>query len=85
MILNKSAVDRGLAHATVIKTEAVDLRADKGKEMRFAAEMPGPRDTGHVRPVSALGQKLPQNVPSAPTSKARLRGARPQVDDPHVS
>ena len=63
MILNKAAVDRGLAHGSVIKTEAVDLRLDKGKEMRFKAEVAGPRDT-HAKPVSALGQALPQNVPS---------------------
>ena len=63
MILNKAAVDRGLAHGSVIKTEAVDLRLDKGKEMRFIAEVAGPRDT-HAKPVAALGQALPQNVPS---------------------
>ena len=33
MILNKSAVDRGLAHGTLFKTEALDLRDDKGKAM----------------------------------------------------
>ena len=33
MILNKSAVDRGLAHGTLFKTEALDLRDDKGKFM----------------------------------------------------
>ena len=31
MILNKSAVERGLAHGTLFKCEAVDLREDKGK------------------------------------------------------
>ena len=30
MILNKAAVDRGLAHGSVIKTEAFDLR-DEGE------------------------------------------------------
>ncbi len=33
MILNKSAVDRGLAHGTLFKTEGLDLREDKGKTM----------------------------------------------------
>lgn len=33
MILNKSAVDRGLAHGTLFKTEGLDLRDDKGKAM----------------------------------------------------
>ena len=31
MILNKSAVERGLAHSTLFKCEAIDLREDKGK------------------------------------------------------
>ena len=30
MILNKSAVERGLAHATMIKTETVDLSKESG-------------------------------------------------------
>ena len=34
MILNKAAVDRGLAHGSVIKTEAFDLR-DEGMEFFF--------------------------------------------------
>lgn len=33
MILNKSAAERGLAHGTLFKTEALDLRDDKGKAM----------------------------------------------------
>ncbi len=33
MILNKSAVDRGLAHGTLFKTEGLDLKDDKGKAM----------------------------------------------------
>jgi len=31
MILNKSAVDRGLAHGTIFKTETVNLKDDRGK------------------------------------------------------
>ncbi len=31
MILNKSAVERGLAHGTLFKTEQLDLKDDKGK------------------------------------------------------
>jgi DNA-directed RNA polymerase beta subunit len=31
MILNKSSVERGFAHAYLYKTETVDLREDKGK------------------------------------------------------
>lgn len=30
MILNKSAVERGLAHATMLKTETVDLSKETG-------------------------------------------------------
>lgn len=30
MILNKSAVERGLGHATMIKTEQVDLSKESG-------------------------------------------------------
>lgn len=33
MILNKSAVERGLAHATLIKTEQIDLQQDKAKDL----------------------------------------------------
>ena len=32
MILNKSSVDRGLAHALLYKTEMIDLREEKGKK-----------------------------------------------------
>ena len=38
MILNKSAVDRGFFHASVIKTEMVDLREEKGRKMVFEPE-----------------------------------------------
>ena len=31
MILNKSAVDRGLAHGTIFKTDTVNLKDDRGK------------------------------------------------------
>lgn len=79
MILNKSGVDRGLAHATVIKTETVDLRDEKGKDYSFVAAVAGPRDQ-HFRPISALGQKLPQNILSKPGSHATAsRHVRPQV------
>ena len=71
MILNKSAVDRGLAHGTVIKSETVDLHDDKGKHMYFATEQAGPRDK-HSFPVSALGQKFPQNVPGQQGSAATI-------------
>lgn len=31
MILNKSSVERGFAHAYLYKTETVDLREERGK------------------------------------------------------
>ena len=31
MILNKSAVERGLAHATLYKTETLDLHEERGQ------------------------------------------------------
>ena len=31
MILNKSAVERGLAHGTIFKTETLNLKDDRGK------------------------------------------------------
>ena len=31
MILNKSAVERGLAHGTIFKTETINLKDDRGK------------------------------------------------------
>eukprot|EP00983_Pelagomonas_calceolata_P077951 1154081-Pelagomonas_calceolata.AAC.11 len=38
MILNKSSVERGLAHASVYKTETVDLREERGARMSLAPE-----------------------------------------------
>lgn len=38
MILNKSAVERGLAHASLIKTEMIDLRLEKAHKEVFEAE-----------------------------------------------
>ena len=69
MILNKSAVERGLAHGTVIKSETVSLSDDKGKSLFFATEKAGPRDR-HTVPMSALGQRFPQNVLSQSGSTA---------------
>ena len=33
MILNKSAVERGLGHATMLKTEQVDLSKESGESL----------------------------------------------------
>ena len=73
MILNKASVERGFAHASIIKTETIDLRDEKGRDMRFGAEpagrapAPGAR---RERPVGAFGAEFPQMVPSAATSAA---------------
>ncbi|GAX83529.1 hypothetical protein CEUSTIGMA_g10954.t1 [Chlamydomonas eustigma] len=74
MILNKSAVDRGLAHALLYKTEMIDLRDEKGKKSVLEAEPHDARSRVQpfVRPVGAFGQRLPQNVPSDPSSTAVL-------------
>ena len=69
MILNKSAVERGLAHGTVIKSETIDLRDDKGKNQKFAPEAAKIGAT-FEKQVSALGQKFPQNVPTKAMNKS---------------
>lgn len=38
MILNKSSVDRGFAHATLYKTDMIDLRDKGSTTQRFQAE-----------------------------------------------
>lgn len=40
MILNKSAVERGLAHGTLFKTEQLDLKHDKGKSQVCVFHLP---------------------------------------------
>ena len=38
MIINKSSLDRGFAHGTLIKTETIDLTAgSNGSKVRFKA------------------------------------------------
>ncbi len=66
MILNKSSVERGFGHGTLIKTEQVDLRDDKGSKMEFAVQPLAPEASPAPPgddPVGAFGQKLPQNRP----------------------
>lgn len=38
MILNKSSMERGLAHGSIYKMETIDLRDDRGAKKVFAAE-----------------------------------------------
>ncbi|CAL5224064.1 g6689 [Coccomyxa viridis] len=70
MILNKSAVERGLAHGTIFKTETVNLKDDRGKTQVFAAEMTEPRDRPRERPKGAFGQEYPQARSSAASNPA---------------
>lgn len=70
MILNKSSVERGFAHAYLYKTETINLREERGADMRFATG-PSERQTlPRERVVGAFGAQYPQNVPSEATSGA---------------
>ncbi|KAL0055264.1 hypothetical protein WJX82_009622 [Trebouxia sp. C0006] len=64
MILNKSAVERGLGHATMLKTEQIDLSKESGKDPIFQPEEYGPREKRAPRqfPEGVFGQKFPQNI-----------------------
>lgn len=45
MIINRSALDRGFAHATLIKTETVDLREGAGRGASAASKARPPLDS----------------------------------------
>ena len=76
MILNKSAVERGFAHASLYKTEMINLREEKGQDLKFGADMSKTNAKPQVplkdrpRPVGAFGADYPQNVPSTKNSAA---------------
>ncbi len=62
MILNKSSVERGFAHATLYKTETINLRDERGRDMVFGPD-PRPRRQRRgagERPRGAFGQEFPQ-------------------------
>ena len=64
MILNRAAIDRGLARGYVYKTEVLDLKEEKGP-VRFAVPRPKPQKGAPVsadKPSTIFGQKLPQNL-----------------------
>ena len=81
MILNKSSVERGFAHASIYKTETLNLREEKGADLNFAAE-----PSRSLRPVSrdppregAFGAHYPQMVGSVETSQAvQQKGVQPE-------
>jgi DNA-directed RNA polymerase I subunit RPA2 len=83
MILNKSAVERGFAHASIYKTETIDLREERNGDMKFAAD-PGarraPPGAPAERPVGAFGAEFPQMVPAGaiPAAAAAAKGVRPE-------
>lgn len=83
MILNKSSVERGFAHASLYKTETINLREEKGgADLKFAAEPAGrakPPGAKRDRPVGAFGAEFPQMVPAAAGSAAvRDKGVAPE-------
>ena len=82
MILNKSSVERGFAHASMYKTETINLREEKGNvDMKFGAEPGRPREPGEERepPRGAFGQMYPQVIASSATSVAVLeKGVQPE-------
>lgn len=53
MILNKSSVERGMFHASVYKTETIDLRDEKSAKMVFAPEPQPPHMVGRPAPGSS--------------------------------
>ncbi len=58
MILNKSSVERGFAHASLYKTETINLSKEKGVNMKFAraSNKERPREP----PVGAFGAEFPR-------------------------
>ena len=87
MILNKSSVERGFAHASLYKTETIDLRDEKGMDMKFVAEAgrlkkPSVGVVGikkEDRPVGAFGAEYPQMIPSSPASiSIAEKGVKPE-------
>lgn len=79
MILNKSSVERGFAHAWLYKTEMVDLKTERGgSKPAFRAEAAPVRRPGPQAPAArlatppnlgAFGQVWPQNVVSTAASE----------------
>lgn len=84
MILNKSTVERGFAHAYLYKTEMVNLREEKGRDVKFGAEQLSPARqrppySQRERPVGAFGAEYPQMIPSTPDSSAvKLKSVQPE-------
>ena len=84
MILNKSSVERGFAHASLYKTETINLREERASDMKFAAEpgrvaRAGVAGVKRERPVGAFGAEYPQMVASTAASVAVVeKGIQPE-------
>ena len=74
MILNKSSVERGFAHASLYKTETINLAKEKGVNMKFkrASNKERPRDP----PVGAFGAEFPR----VPVDKSQAFVDPPIID-----
>lgn len=53
MILNKSSMERGLAHGTLYKTEMIDLKQEKTKSI-FASEPGSTKTVRHAFATTAF-------------------------------
>ncbi|KAL4423560.1 hypothetical protein ABPG77_004600, partial [Micractinium sp. CCAP 211/92] len=82
MILNKSSVERGFAHAYLYKTEQIDLREERGKDVHFAPDPARYRSKPYAdreKPRGAFGDLFPQVIPSTPGSSAvKDKGVQPE-------
>ncbi|KAL6767395.1 hypothetical protein ACKKBF_B35095 [Auxenochlorella protothecoides x Auxenochlorella symbiontica] len=67
MILNKSSIERGFAHASIYKSINVNLRDERGRDLKFEANTSAKRRDGTVRPKGAFGEEYPQAIPSHAT------------------
>lgn len=79
MILNKSSVERGFAHAYLYKTEVVNLKNEKGgADMKFSVEMTRGNSRPMDKPVGAFGAAYPQMIAAQNSSSgARSKGILP--------
>ena len=69
MILNKSSVERGLAHGMLFKTEAIDLREDKGK-----SQVPGTCMHAQRPALDGALQRRLSTAPSGPALSLQSSG-----------
>lgn len=85
MILNKSSMERGLGHGTIVKCVNINLREERGKAAVFGTDSRPPLRPRRpdAPPLGAFGQKFPINIlTQAGGSTARLAppGSHPQSE-----